>query len=60
MAGRAVVYDLPLPEAHDEIALNLGRPLHLQQDGGFGTPGNRASPIVGMNCGGTRTWVACS
>jgi hypothetical protein len=28
--------------------------------GGFGTPGNSASPMVGMNCGGTRTCVACS
>ena len=28
--------------------------------GGFGAPGNRSSPIVGMNCGGTRTCVACS
>jgi len=27
---------------------------------GFGAPGNRASPIVGMNVGGTRTSVACS
>jgi hypothetical protein len=27
---------------------------------GFATPGNSASPIVGMYCGGTRTCVACS
>ena len=26
----------------------------------LGMPGNRSSPIVGMNCGGTRTCVACS
>jgi hypothetical protein len=27
---------------------------------GLGTPGKSASPIVGMNCGGTRMCVACS
>ena len=27
---------------------------------GFGAPGKRSSPIVGMNVGGTRTFVACS
>jgi hypothetical protein len=39
-----------------------GFPLHvlLGLGYGFGTPGKSASPIVGMNCGGTRMCVACS
>ena len=48
------------PAGRPGFVLDSVRPWLACRVYGFGTPGKSASPIVGMNCGGTRLCVACS